>query len=388
MVIGKGLILALFAAVFAVRPAHAKVAFTGYGDFRFNPHTHNKIQGSREALDSLSVTRTESDSRGTAIDSVGIFATTSVNEQVQMAFDVNYRDIGFNARTIRLQYAYIDYRPRPDVLLEAGKIILPFGYYNQKKYYPFQRPSITAPLFQTGILGLPLADTGLSARKEFSLGSFGIDTDIYAVNGYGGFGTTTATFRSASLPGALTYAGNIGSRNNNDKIALGGRVALRHASAENSEIGASYYRGEWDPNGTRLHQMASGHLLATAMGVELLGEYLFTRTNDDEGMVSAFARRDWKTDGFFATTSYRDFKVKQLPLVPWVRYEDYRSKGYGGGSGAETLTAWAGGASLQPSDNLILKAELSHLLYAIPIQGKGDLRLRSWGVTLGLTATY
>lgn len=372
----------------AAGSAEAKVAFTGYGDFRLAPHTHNKISGTQDVLNTFSLTKTETESRGALIDSLGIFATTNISEKMQMAFDVNYRDIGANARTIRIQYAYLDYFIQPDFVLEGGKILLPFGYYNKRRFYPFQRPSITGPVFQSGILGLPISDTGVAARKSVELGSFALDADVYGVNGYGGFGTTTSTFRSATLPGALAISGNVSSRNNNDKISLGGRLAGRHASLPNSEIGASYYRGEWDPNGTRLLQLASGHLLGSYAGFEVLGEYLFVRANDDEGMIGSFGHRDWRTDGFFVITSYNHLKAKQMPLVPWARYEHYRSKGHGGGSGAEKLSAWAGGASLQPFENLQLKAEFLNLVYELPVQAKGDIKLDSWGVTLGLTATY
>ncbi len=375
----------LAALTTATAPASAKVLFTGYGDFQATPQGAYKIGGPPSVLKNFGLGPETLETRGFAINSLGLFATTALSDRTRLQMDVTYRDIGNSVKTIRIQYAYLEQKAW-DATFRAGKITLPFGWYNQNRFYPFQRPSITGPVFQSAILGLPIADIGASAERTFDLGAAALTADVYAVNGYGPSPGSTDTFRSASLPGALTISNNLGSVDANHKVAVGGRLDLSPRGAPESSVGASYYRGEWDPAGQRLLQMAGAHAHGQWAGVEGLAEYLHLSVQGDHGFAANLGSQDWSTDGFFVETDYHGLKPRGRELTPWARYEYTVSRGSGGG-GRERLSVAAGGVALRVMDGLIAKAEFDSLSYRLPFAA-GDVTLSGYTLTLGLTATF
>ncbi|MBI2384453.1 MAG: hypothetical protein HYV14_00410 [Elusimicrobia bacterium] len=383
----RGLAAAAAFAVLSSPSARAKVIFTGYGDIQATTQSRFKIDGPPSVLNSFNLGSGRLESRGMTIDAIGLFATTSIAEDTQVLMDVTYRDVGVNTRTIRIQYAYIEhfaYGSR----FQAGKITLPFGWYNQNRFYGFQRASITGPVFQSGILGLPMSDIGVSAKRTVDLGGFALTADVYAVNGYSTVPGSTASFRNAGLPGGLTIANNIGSRDANHRIALGGRVDVAPEALSETSAGVSYYRGEWGAGDARLLQMAGAHARARLAGFDLNGEYLYMRVRADEGLVSNFGSKNWRTDGFFIKADYTKLTAFRKPLTVWARFEDYFTHGDDAGRGREALWAAAAGAAVRVRDGVVLKAEASDLYYKLPYQGLGDLKLSGYSLLLGLTVTY
>src|SRR6266550_491933 len=74
--------------------AQAKVAFSGYADFQAVPQGAFKIDGPPSVLSSFGLGPERIESRGAAIDSIGLFATTSLDDNTRMMLDVTYRDVG------------------------------------------------------------------------------------------------------------------------------------------------------------------------------------------------------------------------------------------------------------------------------------------------------
>ncbi len=324
-------------AALAAAPARAKVAFTGYGDFQAVPQGAFRIDGPAAALKGFGLAPERVEARGFSVAALGLFATTSLSDSSRFQMDVTYRDIGEDAKTVRVQYAYLE-QEAWGATFRAGKITLPFGWYNQNRFYPFQRPSVSGPVFQSSILGLPIADIGASAEKAVLVGDAVLTADLYAVNGYGPVPGSTGTFRSASLPGGLTIAGNIGRANANHDVAVGGRLELAAASARDDAVGASYYRGAWDPGGRHLFQMAGAHLRGRRGRASVLAEYLRLMVEGDEGFAANLGSRDWHTDSFFVEADVDAPPVRGRALTPWVRYERALSAGSSGGP-AERLGA-------------------------------------------------
>lgn len=376
----------LAAAALCALPARAKVIFTGYGDFRSTPQGVFRVDGPPSVLSGLGIAPERLEQRGNTVSAVGLFATTTLSDEARFQMDITYRDVGVNVRTIQAQYAYVDWTP-DEAELQAGKITLPFGYYNQNRFYPFQRPSITGPLFISAIVGLPQADIGADAQKTLPFGAWTLKADVYSVNGYGPAPGSTDTFRSATLPGALTIAQNIGSTNPNHKLAFGGRLDLSHAALPDSSAGVSYYRGEWNPAGNRVFQMGGAHLHASWKGWTFLAEYLRLDVKGDQGMIQNFGGTDWRTDGFFAEVDARKVPLFGKTIAPWVRFEDYFSGRDGGEGPREAVWDAAGGASVQLIDAVAVKAQFDELYYALPFAA-GTVRLTGYLVSLGLVATF
>ena len=380
-------VLAALALLSCAPRAGAKVQFTGYGDFRATPQGRIGIYGPPARLATLGTQPGNTESRGMFIDAIGLFATTQVAEKTKLLLDVTYRDVGQNARTIRVQYGYVEHEAE-FATLKAGKIILPFGWFNDHHFYAFQRPSITAPVFQSGILGLPISDIGASAGRRIELGPAALGVDVYAVNGYGPQPGSTVAFRSASIPGALTISQNVGARDSNHKVAVGGRLDASPASDPELGVGGSYYRGEWRPGGqSPLFQMAGAHLRAAKYGFRFLAEYLHLRVREDEGFAASVGSPNWRTDGFFANLEYEKLTLRGKPFTPWVRFEDYFTVG-DVNHGREALWDGAAGVSWRVLDQLWLKAQADYIYLKEPIENDLDIKAAGWTTSLGLTVTF
>ena len=379
------LILGFFVLGGSRTPASAKVVFTGYGDFQAAAQSHFRILGPDNVLSSLGAGQGEIEGRGATIDSLGLFATTQMTDATRLAMDVTYRDIGNNTKTLRVQYAYIEHQAYGGQV-RAGKILLPFGYYNENRFYPFQRPSISAPFFQSSILGLPISDIGASANKTFELGDATLRADVYGVNGFGPVPGSSQTFRNASVAGGLVLANNVTSVDTNHRVALGGRLELGGKNLGDSVVGVSYYRDQWRPDGGGLFQMAGAHVHAAARGFDLLVEYLMLIANGDLGMVANFGSRDWRTNGAFATLEYDRWSVLEHRVTPWVRCEEYLT--HGGGGGREAARELAGGFSVQANEYVAIKLEADDLYYRLPYQDKGDVKLIGYEINSGLAVTF
>lgn len=344
--------------------ARAKVAFTGYGQVLATADSHIKVRGPAAVLGGTPEGNLIS--KGFRLDAAGLFATTKVSEDVDFLMDLTFRNIGTTVGQTRIQYAYLDAAlPWWELKAHVGRVNLPFNYYNTRRFYPFQRVELSAPVFVNGILGLPIADAGAVLSRRFELdGGWGVDARAYAVNGYGSVSGSTAALRNPSLPGGLGLAGNLSAGNNNKDIAVGGQVAANRAGV--GELGASYYRGAWDREGRRVLQMAGAHALWAPGELDLLAEYLHIYVGGDEGMAQSLGSPSWAAHGVFLTASHPLFRVGEREVRGWGHFENYHSGRAGGGPGREVLRSYSGGAALAVNDNITLKAQALYLFYTVP----------------------
>jgi hypothetical protein len=383
-------------AALCAAPAGAKVIFTGYGDFRVTPQSVYQVDGPPSVLNDFGIGAGKVESRGASVNALGLFATTDINDQTRLMMDVTYEGIGADVKTLTIQYGFVEYSDY-GFTARLGKITLPFGYYNQNRFYPFQHASITAPTFQSDILGLPIADIGATVGRPFELGGgVTLTADVYGVNGFGPQSGSSTTFRTAGvLFGALSpnnagsvVANNVSGMDVNHRIAFGGRLQLSHASLPDSSVGVSYYHDDWDPTGLKPFQMGNAHVHVVLAGFDFLTEYLMLNVKGDAGMEPNFGSPDWRTDGFFSELDYGKIFLWKKQVTPWVRYEDYMSRSIEGGGGRERLTDASCGASIQLTNGLIAKVQATDLYYRLPYQGLGDLKITNYSFTTGLTVTF
>lgn len=370
-------------------PAEARVAFTGYGDLRFNAGTRARLYGDAAALTALGISDTRLEARGFQAEAVGLFAATELKEDLQFLMDVTYRDVGAEVGRVQVQYAYLDYVPREGTTLRGGKLTLPLGYYNENRFYGFRRYPVGAPFFQSGILGLPIADWGVTASHKVPLESLTVEMTAFSVNGYGHSGSAGDSFRRPTVPGALAVSGNLRPSDNNHKQSFGGRLAFRELGGTDTETGFSYYRGEWNAAGTQPLQMMFAHVHAARWGFDVLWEALQLDVKGDQGFAAAVGSPDWRTRGHAATVSYEAAKLWGKTVAPYLQAEDYGTRASGGGSAEEKLRAASAGAALLVLDNLRLKAEYQRLYYRLPFAALGSsVRIDAHLFNLAAVMTY
>ncbi len=379
------------AALALAAPARAAVEYTGYADLRFTALS-NDVDGMPAALGAAGQTAGKRMTGGFRADSIGLFGDTVLQERWNFKWDLSYRDVA-QTSTVRFQYAYIEYKPVESVTLRGGRVTLPFGYYNEHLFYPFQRDQVASPVMQSAVLGLPFADWGVSATHRLALGGGAIRYSVYSVNGYGHMGANTDKLR---MPNALSSANamsnNLRSADNNHEQSLGGQLAFE-APRGLGEAGVSYYRGVWNAAGTQPLQMMNAHVKATFGAIDALWEGLRVDAKGDQGLGPALGSTDnsWTTLGHFLKVRYRDLAtVGGKPLTPFLIVEDNATKGKGGGP-RELLSGGGGGASLRVSDQLVLKAEYREIYYRQPFANLGageSMRQRFKALLLAAVVTF
>lgn len=343
-------------------PAGAKVAFTGYGEVEATADSYIRIRGPA-ALPGL--TEGNLIRKGFELDSAGIFASTKIGEDAEFLMDITYEDIGRTVDETRIQYAYLQGGlPWWGLRGQLGRVTIPFNFYNTRRFYPFQRVELSAPLYMGAVLGLPIADTGavLSRRFELSDG-WALNAQVYAINGYG-HSSSTAALRSPSVPGGVIMAGNLRPTNNNKDIATGGQLAFGREG--DGEMGFSYYRGAWSPDDRGVLQMAGAHAHWTPGRFDVLAEYLHLHATRDEGMRQSLGSPNWATHGALLTVSRPVLRIGERELIGWGRAENYHTGRARGGPGREVLRTYSGGAAIALNEHLMLKGEGRHLYYTVP----------------------
>lgn len=376
--------LALALALAAPAPASAKVAFTGYGHLVMPVYSEFRVRGPSSALGATPEGNLIQ--KGFRLDAAGLFATTKVGEDSEFLMDLTFRNVGNTVGQTRIQYAYLDAGlPWRELRLQLGRVNIPFNYYNNRRFYPFQRMELSAPIFVNGIVGLPIADTGAVLSKRFDLGpDWALDARAYGINGYGSLSGSSATLRNPALPGGLGLSGNLVAANNNKDIAWGGQLAL--ARRGSGEWGASYYRGAWDPQGRRVLQLAGTHAYWTPGSFDILAEYLHIHAGGDEGMLRTLGSADWSTHGAFLTVAHPLFKVRDRSVDGWAHAENYDSRGRGGGP-REVLRSYSGGLRSLVNENITLKSEYLHLYYRVPT-APASLVLDGYTVQAAVVITF
>jgi hypothetical protein len=375
-------------AVFLAVPARAKVTFTGYADLRYNAGLNLSISGEPAQLAVLGFSPGNRPTRGFNAAAVGLFAATQIQEGLEFLMDVDFRGVGATVGQLQLLYAYLNWTPTEKTWVRAGRITLPYGYYNENRFYPFQRPTITAPVFQSGILGLPIADWGVAAQRTFPTPHFDVETAAYVVNGYGQTQSRKDALRLASFPGGLGISGNLRASDNNHKPAVGGRAQLSRIGGLDVGTGVSGYWGTWDSAGLEPMQLLAAHFHASAGGVTVLAEALRLAVRGDQGFALSVGHPNWTTTGGFTKVSYEKLKVREKPLVPYFQFEHYVTTPNDGGANREVLRSFSTGAMLRVAPQLMLKAEYLHLSYEVPFVNSTPLKLGADGALLAAVVTF
>lgn len=381
----------LLAALLSCLPpgAEAKVLFTGYGDLRYSTGLRAKISGEPATLKAFSLQEGGLVSRSFSADTIGLFASTEVQEDLQFLMDLSFKSIGNNVGLLKLQYAYLHWTPREHSTLDGGRVTIPFGYLNENRFYAFQRYTISPPVFPAGILGLPISDWGVTGRQRFPLSHAAVEASAYMVNGYGNQGTNKTGLRVSTLPGGLALSSNLAAADNNHKPSVGGRLSLKDIGGAQVETGASYFWGYWDKSGLEPMGMAGLHAHANAGGWDVLAEYLHLAVRGDQGFAASIGGENWTTTGGFVTVSYDKLKVKGKTVAPFAQSEFYRTRPNNGGTDREVMRSASGGVAVRGNEHLLFKAEVLHLIYVLPdAKRSGSLRIDIDQALLAAVVTF
>ncbi len=226
---------------------------------------------------------------------LSLFFTKEIGKKWKLFTEIEYEDapvVEANSSTdtvkrtqglIFLEQMYIEYRPKVDYDVRAGRFLTPAGIWNIYHYPPYV-PMQTPPLFHRNIF--PEVSDGIQVRKTFPVKDSTLDAHVYAANG----------------------SGNPGRLDRNENKAAGARLNYSVEALGGLEFGASYYREE-DNSGV-MKMSYGAHLLFTRSKFSLQSEYAF-RNNHPQ------TSRDYVDRGAYAQLSYETGKWTIAGRYDW-----------------------------------------------------------------------
>ena len=196
---------------------------------------------------------------------------------------------------IALETALLDLQIRPELVVRAGIILPPLGYFNQNHDSP-RWDFIERPLVSTDVIPSTLSEVGGGVYGRIALRGAILSYDAYLTNGLAD-GVVGNELGRTSIPSGKSE--ELFGEDNNGSPAVSGRVALRRPSL--GEVGLSYYGGYYNAfraEGTEVDErrwlgIAALDFGAGVRGAEVRGELAYAAVDVPDGMVEIFGDRQW-----------------------------------------------------------------------------------------------
>ena len=318
-----------------------------------------------------------------------IFLFSQISQRVRFLSELEFEH---GTEEIALETALIDIRVRPELVIRAGIILPPLGYFNQNHDSP-RWEFVERPLVSTDIIPSTLSEVGGGVYGRIGLGGSILSYDAYLTNGLtdavvgNDFGRTDI----ASGKGEELFA-----EDNNGSPAMSGRVALREPSL--GEVGLSYYGGYYNAfrvEGTDVDERRWLGIAALDFGgslgpAEVRGEFAHARLDVPPGMVEIFGDAQWggHVDVTLPVWRPRLLGHQDAVVAASLRLEkvDYNLGTFSstGDPIRDDVTAVASGISFRPSAGTVFRANYRyHWIRDFP----GNPTNRMAGFQLGF-ATY
>lgn len=271
-----------------------------------------------------------------------------------------------------LEYAQIDYTVSNNLKLMAGKFLLPFNTFIERRHPTWINPMVSPPPVygHHGGAGpadplLPiLSDVGVQLRGTFNVGRFGYLTAAgFATQGprLEAEGEEEATQEAEAGQDALPEVafGSNFEDNNEDKM-FGGRLGF--GVAPYFEANLSALTGAYDDGGDLRFTGYGAHLEGRYAGFVLHGEWLRTEQEiAEEGTPPAVETLE--RDGYYVVVSY--LHGKWQPLVRWSQIFAGELEGETAVEGGDQLGL---GLSYWVQPSLVVKLE-----YLVNYEGGSDV---------------
>ena len=221
-----------------------------------------------------------------------VFLYSAVSERVRFLSELEFEH---GTEEIALETALIDVQVRPSLVLRAGIILPPIGYYNQNHDSP-KWDWVERPLVATEIIPSTLSEVGGGIYGKIATRSALLSYDVYLTNGLGEGvvgGESGRTFLPSGK-GEEQLA-----EDNNGSPAVSGRLGVRRPGL--GEVGLSYYGGYY--NSFRLEgeeidrrrwlRIAALDAGASVGSLELRAEVAHAAIDVPEGLAEIFGASQW-----------------------------------------------------------------------------------------------
>lgn len=318
-----------------------------------------------------------------------VFLFSQVSQRIRFLAELEFEH---GTEEIALETALVDFEVSPALVLRAGIILPPLGYFNQNHDSP-RWDFVERPLVSTGIIPSTLSEVGGGVYGRLVLGGLLFSYDAYLTNGLqdGVVGNETGRTDIPSGKSDEQFGGD-----NNGSPALSARVAVRVPGV--GELGLSHYRGSYNSYGLEGIQVDDVRGLAisaldfggAAGPVDVRGEIAYASIDVPEGMAELFGDAQWGGHLDLVVPVWRPrlrgYDAAEVAAGLRLERVDYNLGSFSstGATIRDDVTALVPGVSFRPAPATVLR--LNYRFHWVR-DFVGNPTVRRAGFQLGL-ATY
>ncbi len=221
-----------------------------------------------------------------------IFLFSQVSQRVRFLSELEFEH---GTEEIALETALVDLQIRPELVVRAGIILPPLGYFNQNHDSP-RWDFVERPLVSTEIIPSTLSEVGAGIYGRLPFGGSVFTYDAYLTNGLGDGVVGNALGRTDISSGKDEEAFG---EDNNGSPAVSGRIAVRSPAL--GEVGVSYYGGYYnsfrfegaDVAARRWMRIAALDFGGSLGPADVRGEVAHAAIDVPPGLVEIFGDAQW-----------------------------------------------------------------------------------------------
>jgi hypothetical protein len=290
-----------------------------------------------------------------------IFLFSQVSPRIRFLSELEFEH---GTEEIALETALVDLQIRPELVVRAGIVLPPIGYFNQNHDSP-RWDFVERPLVSTDVIPSTLSEVGGGIYGRVALRGAILSYDAYLTNGLadGVIGNELGRTNIASGKSEELFA-----KDNNGSPAISGRIAVRRPSL--GEVGVSYYGGYYNAFRAEGEEVDDRRWLGiTALdvgigvrGAEVRGELAHAAVDVPDGMVEIFGDAQWGGHLDVVVPVWRplvlDYENAVLALGVRLERVDY-NRGTFASTGdpiRDDVTAVVPGVSFRPTAGTVFRA--------------------------------
>jgi hypothetical protein len=290
-----------------------------------------------------------------------VFLFSQVSPRLRFLSELEFEH---GTEEIALETALVDLRIRPELIVRAGIVLPPIGYFNQNHDSP-RWDFVERPLVSTDVIPSTLSEVGGGIYGRFVVRGAILSYDAYLTNGLAD-GVIGNELGRTNIPSGKS--GELFAEDNNGSPAISGRIAVRRPSL--GEVGLSYYGGYYNAFRVEGEEVDDGRWLGiTALdfgvgvwGAEVRGELAHAAVDVPDGMVEVFGDVQWGGHLDVVVPVWRprvlDYENALLALGIRVERVDY-NRGTFASTGdpiRDDVTAVVPGVSFRPTAGTVFRA--------------------------------
>ena len=318
-----------------------------------------------------------------------VFLFSQISQRVRFLAELEFEH---GTEEIAIETALVDVQIRPELVIRAGIILPPLGFFNQNHDSP-RWDFVERPLVSTGVIPSTLAEIGGGVHGRIVAGGAIISYDAYLTNGLGEgvVGNELGRTDVASGKSEEMFA-----EDNNGSPAFSARLAARRPGL--GELGVSYYGGYYNTfrrDGLEVDERRWLAVAALDVGgvlgsVEVRGEVGRATVDVPPSLRELFGHEQWGGHLDLVVPVWRPrlsgYDAATLALGLRLEHVDYNVGTFEstGASIGDEVTAVVPGVSFRPTPGTVFRANYR---YHWTRDFAGNDPARAAGFQLGF-ATY